>query len=586
MGAMKNQIKHFISAYFVLGLIFSITAQHHLKFELVKDINPNGWSGASGFKEMNGLIYFVADDGVHGGELWVTDGSESGTQMVYDINPNGGANIIGLFVMQNKLFFTADDGIHGEELWVSDGTQNGTYLVKDINTGTMPTPYTFENNSSILFNAGIYKDELYFTANDGIHGKEMWKTDGTAHGTKMLKDINPTGVSFNDFNPPYIEGGTVYKNRMYFTATDSIHGYELWSTDGTAAGTYMLKDIDPNGDGYPVTFHEFRGLLFFNAADSNGRELWVTDGTSQGTHLFADIVPSGVVGDPSSNPHGFLEFGNALYFVGQPSTSFLQKLYRTNGVTVKEVLLEPDVTWSVFKNYRSIVFNNKLYFNGLTEDYGAELWVSDGTFSGTKLVADIDTARLSVFGGTLSSSPGHFFVFNDYLFFKARDSKGGGRQLWFTNKTHDFVDYIKGKDQVPYNGANGFITTDQIVIGDYCYFMGNYDGYGTELWRMYDSTKVNGVEELETENLHQVELYPNPSGNSFVNLKYQLNQSGNVQVQLFDVSGRWAQSVIHENQIQGTHQIQIPLDHIPEGIYLIEIQTPQGKQTVKFIRTR
>src|SRR5262245_62031164 len=103
---------------------------------LVKVINPAGiFTGP--MVNVNGTLFFAADDGVNGQELWKSDGTAAGTIMVKDIRPGANGSFPeNLTAVGNTLFFAADDGVNGTELWKSDGTAAGTILVKDINPGS------------------------------------------------------------------------------------------------------------------------------------------------------------------------------------------------------------------------------------------------------------------------------------------------------------------------------------------------------------------------------------------------------------------------------------------------------------------
>ena len=86
--------------------------------------------------------------------------------------------------MNNTYFITYNDGIHGNELWKTDGTEDGTVMVKDINESA---------GGSFIYQYAPYKNIFFFTATDATHGRELWKSNGTEAGTAMVKDINPTG---------------------------------------------------------------------------------------------------------------------------------------------------------------------------------------------------------------------------------------------------------------------------------------------------------------------------------------------------------------------------------------------------------
>ena len=185
---------------------------------MVKDINPNGDANPRELVNINGILYFDADDGVHGRELWRSDGTEAGTVMVKDINPYDLVNINGVFC------FNANDGVHGAELWRSDGTEAGTVMVKDINPNGHGYPANLVNINGVL----------YFNADDGVHGYELWRSDGTEAGTVMVKDITPNGNTFFKLFTFININGV-----LYFLVRDGS-GWKLWRSNGTEEGTVKV----------------------------------------------------------------------------------------------------------------------------------------------------------------------------------------------------------------------------------------------------------------------------------------------------------------------------------------------------------
>jgi ELWxxDGT repeat protein len=175
-------------------------------------------------------LFFEADDGIHGGELWTSDGTEAGTTMVDDISP-GGSYPGSLTDVNGSLFFAADDGIHGGELWTSDGTEAGTTMVADINPA----------GDSYVGELTVANGTLFLCATDGTHGAELWTSDGTAAGTVMVGDIDPgpaDGLSWIDATAV---GGT-----LFFRADDGTHGVELWKS-----GTLVTSSVPPSISGTP-----------------------------------------------------------------------------------------------------------------------------------------------------------------------------------------------------------------------------------------------------------------------------------------------------------------------------------------------
>jgi ELWxxDGT repeat protein len=273
---------------------------------MLKDIRPGAHSSFPGFfTEYNGLLYFQADDGT-GTELWRTDGTSGGTQMVRNINPGGSSNPREMTVAGGWLYFSATDGVTGAELWKTDGTEAGTSLVVDLRDGSAinPAPSALtELNGQVAFRA-------VYTFQGITCGPELFVSDGTAAGTTLI-DIEP-GCGRSDLS------GLVNANgRLFFAASDGSAGgaqagLELWSSDGTAAGTLLVRDINP---GLPSSNPQFltpaNGFVYFSAATAlDGIELWRTDGTPAGTQLVGDLAD----GPASSQPQEITVSGNTLFF--------------------------------------------------------------------------------------------------------------------------------------------------------------------------------------------------------------------------------------------------------------------------------
>ncbi|TNE78780.1 MAG: PKD domain-containing protein [Bacteroidetes bacterium] len=268
----------------------------------VKTINPsNLGDDVENLIVFNDMLYFSAEDVNYGNELWMSDGTSSGTVQVKDIRSGStDASPRNFTILDSVMFFTANNGTNGIELWSTDGTSIGTQLFKDIRSGGASASPA---NLLVAFN------KLFFTANDGINGVELWVSDGTSNGTQMVKDIWP-GIGGS------VPGNLVAAgNWIYFTATDSLNGLELWKTDGTALGTEMVKAIYPGMGGAEITeIIAVRDQIYFNANDSlHGKEIWKSDGSTSGTVLVTDLYP----GTRGSNAKLFTLYGDSLYFAAE-----------------------------------------------------------------------------------------------------------------------------------------------------------------------------------------------------------------------------------------------------------------------------
>ena len=192
------------------------------------------------FLPVNGIVYFIGSDNTFGQELWRTDGTPAGTFMVKDVYPGAGGGLVGsaLCAVGNTIFFMGADDTHSAELWKSDGTAAGTVMVKDIAPGISSSfPRALANINGTLF----FRAQASFAAGD-----QPWTSDGTAAGTQQWAAIRPADASgARDFT---LAGGT-----LYFAANDGTHGLELWAagpTLGVAPGqgpsTLSLAQSQPN----------------------------------------------------------------------------------------------------------------------------------------------------------------------------------------------------------------------------------------------------------------------------------------------------------------------------------------------------
>ena len=167
-------------------------------------------------------IFFTADNGQNGTELWYSDSTATGTQMVKDINTNGSSEPRSFVLSGDILYFTAYNDQYGRELWKSDGTEEGTIMIMDIFVGTNST-FDWDLNEMLFGEQMILHDEkIYFTANSPEYGYEIWQSDGTMQGTNILLDLNPGN------NSSYPWWLTSFGNKLYFTATN----IEPYPTDG------------------------------------------------------------------------------------------------------------------------------------------------------------------------------------------------------------------------------------------------------------------------------------------------------------------------------------------------------------------
>jgi ELWxxDGT repeat protein len=348
---------------------------------------------------------------------------------VAEINPVGTSDPGPLTSFNGAVFFSANDGVHGPELWRSDGTAAGTAMVADLNpqgAGSFPSNLTVLNGS------------LYFSAYDATNGVSLWKTDGTAAGTAIVKQL--TGIPDGKGPSGFVAGATV----LYFATPTSNSTYQLWRSDGTAAGTAPLSGgmLIPNFSMPGLGMATVGDTVYFESADpANGQELWKADAT--GGSAVVDIYPGG----GGSNPYNLRPVGSSLYFFASDSSgSGLFKLNTSTGSTSK--IYGPFGATSM-PGQLVATPGGTLYFEAV--DQGREqLWTSDGTAGNTVPIHTLVSAYNPVF-------PAHITVAGESIYFEAFDNiNPGGHGLYrLSGTTVTRLTSVFTGNQATYTSVNG-----------------------------------------------------------------------------------------------------------------------------------
>ena len=474
----------------------------HLAPDFINYVNGNGstWlvtditSGISGlgpgayFEVLIGdTIYFDADDGTDGSELWAHDTSNHSTWQVADIYSGSGDSSPGsglYIVVDGVLYFSADDGVKGSELWAHNPANSSTWRVADINSNSAfgSSPTVVDGKPSLV------GDTFYFSATDGNTGRELWAHDTSNHSTWRVTDINSGSGNTNPGTLMQLLVG----DTIYFNADDGSSGIELWAHDTSNISTWQVADIlNSQGNSEPGKYMSIliEDTIYFDANDGNsGVELWAHSISNTTTWQTADIYGGGT--SSYAGEYMSLLVGDTLYFsAGNGSTG--QELW-AHDASNHSTWLVADIHSSGDSDpgqFLAHVVGDTLYFSADDGNIGEELWAHDTSNHSTWLVSDILGYDPISFVNS-GSRPGQHFsmVIDDIIYFSACNGCSTGNELYAYN-TSNYTTWLDQEiaagsaSSTPGNGLN-------ILVGDTLYLNAYTVATGRELFA-YQPSSIN-----------------------------------------------------------------------------------------------
>lgn len=653
--------------------------------------NVSSFSDTDKFAYYNNKIYFnAAPAGTSNFELWCTDGTVLGTQLFKELYPGTtGSSVENIHVFDN--FFMFKTNYPSDKFWKSNGTADGTVEIENLQieneipivqyaqlgdniffcgkstlNGNELWKLDSETGNATLFydlnhKLGTYQsitadfincnDKLLFVGTNGVNGFEPFITDGTLAGTKMLKDIAPNSSSSME-NDAYIGPQfTKVENTVFFRAA-----LDLYKTDGTTDGTVLVKPNMPYGwISETSLFMEYNGLLIFKGRTAaNGDELWVSDGTDAGTTMLKDINPGSGNGILNSNVYWNNQFAVSnrksyavlngyLFFTAFNGVSYA--IWRTDGTAAGTVSVIGDLNnFSVIlgntdnkifytkgssiyatdgtlegtiylsggnfynNNGKTFVFNNEFYFT-----QGKVLTKSDGTWEGTVTVTPNSYTNLESINSITSCGGYIYFAVGGYgytwgnkvyrtdgtpgqieqvssverdyygctcinnnLFYGPRGDNTD-KKFWYINDDMDAMGEIdiNSPDLTPYN----FIVHELTNLNGNLVFTAAtaYTGYETYFAEVPEFLSVGNVGSEKITDVNSVSISPNPTDGK---IDMKVSDNSTIQrIKVFTISGKimadLGASLLHSNSVD--------LSFLNQGFYLIRITTDTFSTTKKVI---
>lgn len=421
----------------------------------------SGFTNARNFTPSSNLVYFTAITTAAGMEPWVTDGTPEGTHLVNDVRPGPTGSLDSAWIKlapfgTGGLLFSANDGVSGAQLWYTNGSAPGTRLVANLSG-----PRINANPAQLVDAAGT----VFFTAATEAAGRELWRSDGTEAGTALVLDaLSGPGDPLAQSPGPSIIGWSGAK--LLMTRDDATSTRQLWSSDGSDTGTQAIWPPAGSDNSY-YDNGAFLGTdyVFFGSDSNSLLKLWITDGTAAGTRFVREPYPNVARSQLVRGATVFRSNGGLVYFALANPLQGGYALWRTDGTTAGTFAIA-----SLQSNAVDPQSGTPWLFNGVSTAAGGELWRTDGTTAGTYLLRDIRP-------GTAYSNPGSFTKVGATTYFSAND--GAGFAIWRTNGTTEGT--LLAFTYASVTGASGALSLFGSA-GDQLVLRGNNSSAESQLW--------------------------------------------------------------------------------------------------------
>lgn len=415
---------------------------------LVDDLatSRSGSVGVGQIAPVGSKVFFEGFEAGSGGELWVSDRTTNGTRLLLDLCPGPCSSGLQLFggVGGVLIFAVTDRDTSDLRLWRSDGTRPGTFSLTE----------SFGVAQQFGVPGVFFGGAFFFQACSGVRC-ELWRTDGSRQGTGpflaageeplefygeivvatgrlffvagpfrelslWMSDGTPAGTrSVRQFE--FARFLTAAADRVYFTVQDG--GETLWTSDGTTQGTYPVSNVFLTISPFQVFWREVSGnRIYFQGSDVHGEEIWMSDGSRSGARRVTDLADPEPFG--STRPR---VLGERVIFTATDGSDY--RLGSTTGDPASTTLLTIPCDFCEWHSIQLHAAQDRVFFILYDSPSGMEVWSSDGTAAGTRLLKDVCPGTCS----SLSHQT-YFFETPSGIVFTASDARGIAN-LWKSDGT-------------------------------------------------------------------------------------------------------------------------------------------------------